>query len=649
MEERRTIARSPASWLAGGLLFLEAVIPVAPAASVAPATEFRVQPYLQAPAPDAVTVIWFSTDGEPGILTWIAADGSGRPQRIVSTPEPIPALAYPPWEAESFFGGQPPAAPYRHRARPAGLSPQTAYAYAVQQGTSTLSDTFTTAPGAARLPLRLIFIADSETEPESTGSHTDWVDPTGASATRPYPLDQTTGFANNLAVIRARRPDLLVIAGDLVESGGEQRDWDEFWRQLGDVDGHNLPGRIPLLAVPGNHEYYEGPQQGGYGQPGSEKAVARYLAYFEYPSNGSSEPADEDRYYRLDYGPASLIGLDVTNGQPHRSAEDTNYYLLGQGEAGGGYSPGFQPGTRQYAWLEEQLLDAQQRSAFTFVVIHHVPHSVGPHGWPPGPTSGSGTDPQSGVPVRALMPLFVQYGVDAIIAGHDEIWERSVVEGAEELPDGSRRPHAVQVYDVGTAGDGLRGPQAGLTNTWQRFLVHRDVPEVWENGVLVSGGKHYGHLELDLLPGDTDWQAVLKPVHVFPLFADSGRTYLGCERRLYDDMVTLTAAERSTAVAGSLTNGIPRTAALHPPYPNPFNSTVVLGYEVATEGPLRLEVYDELGRRVRILVDAPRQPGRYAVEWNGRDDVSRPVASGVYLVSLKAKSTTDTVQVTLTR
>jgi hypothetical protein len=176
------------------------------------------------------------------------------------------------------------------------------------------------------------------------------------------------------------------------------------------------------------------------------------------------------------------------------------------------------------------------------VVLHHVPYSVGPHGWPPGPellaVAGAGRDPQSGVPVRALTELFLRHGVDAVLAGHDEMFERSEVAGTEHLPGGARRSHTLHVYDVGVCGDGLRGPEPGLDNPHQKFLADRDAPEVWQDGVLLAGGKHYGHLEIDVAPLADGWQAVLEPVYVFPLMA-RGNGIRGHERRVYDDVVTL--------------------------------------------------------------------------------------------------------------
>ena len=55
------------------------------------------------------------------------------------------------------------------------------------------------------------------------------------------------------------------------------------------------------------------------------------------------------------------------------------------------------------------------------------------------------------MPVRLLTPLFLRFGVDAVIAGHDEIWERSEIRGHETLSDGSQVAHTVHFLDVGTA------------------------------------------------------------------------------------------------------------------------------------------------------------------------------------------------------
>ena len=457
---------------------------------------FRVYPYLQNPSPEAMTILWFSEEDSAGQLVW-GKHPSGALTSVESVPAAAAHLAYSLWEDTTFFEAGAPSVPYRHRIRLTGLEPGTTYGYSVSQGAHTFNGTFRTSP-AGNDPIRFMVYADSETEPESTGNHTAWIDPV-SGVSRPYLLDQTEGYRNNLEIIRTRHPDLVLVAGDLTMHGGEQRDWDEFWYHNTHPEGTlSLAGLVPVLAASGNHDYYEGTYLGQYNQPGSERAINRYLTYFETPANHSSDPEQEGRYYSIQYGPVSLISLDLCNNGHNGSEEDTNFYLLGESDSAGGHAPDFGPGSAQYIWLEKELIHAQENALFTFVFFHHVPYSSGPHSFPPGLDEFQ--DNQSGVPVRMLTPLFLQYGVDAVFSGHDEIWERSEVEGMELLPDGSEVVHSVHFYDVGTGGDGLRGPVTGADNPWKQFLVHTDVPETWEDGILMDGGKHYGHLQVDIEP-----------------------------------------------------------------------------------------------------------------------------------------------------
>lgn len=511
--------------------------------------EFRVAPYVQDPSETAVSVLWFSSNGGQGSIACVEAGSGEAVFQALSKPRLATELAYTRWETEEFFGGRAPAPPYAHEVRLAGLKPNTEYVYRVEQGKDVYEDRFHTAP-AADLPVRFIAYSDSETEPESTGKRSRWSDPGDLESGRLYMIDQTSGYAANLDVVRSRRPDFVVIAGDLVESGGEQRDWDEFWKHNTNPDpALSLAGSVPILACLGNHDYWAGPKTGsldhpemgelerGYGQPYSEAAVARFLAYFRAPDNGSPEARQQGRFYRLDYGPVTLIVLDLNNGQPHQSDRDTNACLLGEGEEGGGHAPDFHPGSYQYEWLERQLAEAQGRAKFTFVCCHQAPYSVGPHGKPAGPRGTPGTDWLSGVPARALTPMLMRYGVDAVLSGHDEMWERAEVSGEELLPDGTRLAHTIHFYDLGVGGDGLRGPAAGMDNPHQKFLAHTDAPEVWAGGQLEEGGKHYGHLEVDVTPlPDGRWQAVLTPAYVLPT-EEGGE--VRCDRKVYDDVVTL--------------------------------------------------------------------------------------------------------------
>ena len=78
--------------------------------------KFRVFPYLQNPDNDAITIIWFSEENSPGLLSWWE-QGAGTKMHVNSNPIPTDALEYSLWEDTTFFEGQAPSAPFRHRVR----------------------------------------------------------------------------------------------------------------------------------------------------------------------------------------------------------------------------------------------------------------------------------------------------------------------------------------------------------------------------------------------------------------------------------------------------------------------------------------------------------------------------------------------------
>lgn len=74
---------------------------------------------------------------------------------------------------------------------------------------------------------------------------------------------------------------------------------------------------------------------------------------------------------------------------------------------------------------------------------------------------------------------------------------------------------------------------------------------------------------------------------------------------------------------------LPRPAVLHPPYPNPFNPTAQIRFVLPRRAGVRLEVFDLLGQRVAVVVDAVLDAGSHAVRFDGAE-----LASGVYVVRL---------------
>ena len=344
---------------------------------------FRVTPYLQNPAKDAITLTWFSNADRAGQLTvWKSATGSDEAATgFESRPVRAEALAYHPAEKCTQADCAGLSLPYLHQLRVTGLEADTLYQYQVIQDSGRANGSFSTLDDGQR-PLRFIVYADSETEPESTGKRAAWTGSNKTSRKRKYPVDQTTGYAQNLKVIQQRNPGFVAIAGDLVESGGEQRDWDEFW-----ISNAGLAASTVILPALGNHEYFGGSGDlGKYETADSERAIRKYQTYFDLPGNDSGNEAHAERYYVIHYGPVTLIVLDTTDGLPHRSDQDTNWRLRGEND--GGQAPDWHPGSEQHDWLIKELQQAQEASRFTFVMFHGAPYSSGVHAKPPGDKPG---------------------------------------------------------------------------------------------------------------------------------------------------------------------------------------------------------------------------------------------------------------------
>ncbi len=94
--------------------------------------------------------------------------------------------------------------------------------------------------------------------------------------------------------------------------------------------------------------------------------------------------------------------------------------------------------------------------------------------------------------------------------------------------------------------------------------------------------------------------------------------------------------------------GQPVAAALHPCYPNPFNPTTTISYDVQGGVPVTLAIYDVTGRRIMVLVDGESMhAGRHELTWDGRDQSGRVVASGVYFYRLDAGGFSQTRRMAL--
>ena len=81
---------------------------------------------------------------------------------------------------------------------------------------------------------------------------------------------------------------------------------------------------------------------------------------------------------------------------------------------------------------------------------------------------------------------------------------------------------------------------------------------------------------------------------------------------------------------------VPTTFAVSPNYPNPFNPTTSIDFQLPQTSNVKLVIYNVLGQKVRTLVNERMQPGRYKATWDARNDMGAPVASGIYIYRFEA-------------
>jgi alpha-glucosidase len=89
---------------------------------------------------------------------------------------------------------------------------------------------------------------------------------------------------------------------------------------------------------------------------------------------------------------------------------------------------------------------------------------------------------------------------------------------------------------------------------------------------------------------------------------------------------------------------VPRSSSLGLNYPNPFNPTTNIRYQISDIGNLKLAVYDLLGQEVAVLVNGRMDAGTYDATWD-----ARACASGIYICRMMAGSYVQSIKMAFIR
>jgi tartrate-resistant acid phosphatase type 5 len=214
-------------------------------------------------------------------------------------------------------------------------------------------------------------------------------------------------------LIKSWNPDFIITTGDNNYPDGSAKTIDQnigqyyqeyIYPYIGTYG--NGADRNRFFPSMGNHEWYT-------------KQAQPYLDYFTLPGN--------ERYYDFYWGPVHFFALDSDSREPD----------------------GINMASIQAAWLKEKL--SSSTSPWKIVYMHHPAYSSGLHGsidwmqWP-----------------------FAEWGASAVLAGHDHMYERLLIDGIPYFTNGLG---GGPIYDFWVMVD---GSQARFNQDWGAMLVVAD-------------------------------------------------------------------------------------------------------------------------------------------------------------------------------
>jgi hypothetical protein len=83
---------------------------------------------------------------------------------------------------------------------------------------------------------------------------------------------------------------------------------------------------------------------------------------------------------------------------------------------------------------------------------------------------------------------------------------------------------------------------------------------------------------------------------------------------------------------------VPLNYMLYQNYPNPFNPGTKIEFEVPEYSNVKLIIWNSLGQKVKEIYSGAVDPNKYSVYWDGKDENGLSVASGIYFVTMYARS-----------
>ena len=183
----------------------------------------------------------------------------------------------------------------------------------------------------------------------------------------------------------------------------------------------------------------------------------------------------------------------------------------------------------------------------------------------------------------------------------------------------------------------------GVVNTQDLVLVASNYGQTGTNSADINGDGVVNIEDLTTVAGAIDNAGAAPSVHpqMLEMFtAADVKLWLSHARQL--NLTDPTSLKGILFLEQLLAALLPKETVLLPNYPNPFNPETWIPYHLAKDADVTLTIYDMSGQVVRQFGLGYQAAGRYqsrsrAVYWDGRNEFSEQVASGVYFYHLSAE------------
>ena len=92
---------------------------------------------------------------------------------------------------------------------------------------------------------------------------------------------------------------------------------------------------------------------------------------------------------------------------------------------------------------------------------------------------------------------------------------------------------------------------------------------------------------------------------------------------------------------------MPDRLVLHSNFPNPFNPSTTLRYDLPQSGMVNITIHNVRGELVKTLLNSYQNAGFKSVLWNATNDRNKPVSAGLYIYTIQAKEATQSKKMIL--